>query len=179
MATAQEVPRLHIRAAWPDYGTTAQKSSFKATEVAVRTWFHPAESACSETAQAIDRLGEGLRISARDPEDGTIEAVERPDKRFVVGVQWHPENMSATDPHQPACSRRSPTRFRETTFAGGGNKPGAASSHPVVRTSSRSAAGTMEEDRIFHEPRHRSRALPLYICISICSMEGRKEISDN
>jgi putative glutamine amidotransferase len=50
--------------------------------------------------QAIGKLGGGLQISARDPEDGTIEAVERPDKRFVVGVQWHPENMSATDPHQ-------------------------------------------------------------------------------
>ena len=50
--------------------------------------------------QAIDRLGEGLRISARDPDDGTIEAVELTDKRFVIGVQWHPENMSATDPHQ-------------------------------------------------------------------------------
>jgi putative glutamine amidotransferase len=50
--------------------------------------------------QAIDRLGEGLRVSARDPEDGTIEAVERPDKRFVIGVQWHPENMSAGDPCQ-------------------------------------------------------------------------------
>jgi gamma-glutamyl-gamma-aminobutyrate hydrolase PuuD len=50
--------------------------------------------------QAIDRLGAGLRISACDSEDGTIEAVERPDRRFVVGVQWHPENMSARDPHQ-------------------------------------------------------------------------------
>lgn len=50
--------------------------------------------------QAIDTLADGLRISARDPEDGTIEAVERPDKRFVIGVQWHPENMSATDPCQ-------------------------------------------------------------------------------
>ena len=50
--------------------------------------------------EAIHRLGDGLRISARDPEDGTIEAVERPDERFVVGVQWHPENMSPTDPRQ-------------------------------------------------------------------------------
>ena len=50
--------------------------------------------------QAIDKLGEGLRISARDPEDGTIEAIERPDKHFVIGVQWHPENMSPTDPDQ-------------------------------------------------------------------------------
>jgi putative glutamine amidotransferase len=50
--------------------------------------------------QAIGRLGDGLRVSARDPEDGTIEAVERPDKRFVVGVQWHPENQSPADERQ-------------------------------------------------------------------------------
>jgi putative glutamine amidotransferase len=50
--------------------------------------------------QAIGRLGDGLRVSARDPEDGTIEAVERPDKRFVIGVEWHPENQSARDKRQ-------------------------------------------------------------------------------
>ena len=40
------------------------------------------------------RLGNGLVVSARDPRDGTIEAIEKPDKRFVVAVQWHPENQS-------------------------------------------------------------------------------------
>jgi putative glutamine amidotransferase len=50
--------------------------------------------------QAIAHLGNGLLVSARDPEDGTIEAIERPDKRFVVGVEWHPENMAPTDPVQ-------------------------------------------------------------------------------
>lgn len=51
--------------------------------------------------QAIKRLGDRLHISARDSEDPTvIEAVERPDKPFVVGVQWHPENMSAADERQ-------------------------------------------------------------------------------
>jgi gamma-glutamyl-gamma-aminobutyrate hydrolase PuuD len=50
--------------------------------------------------QAIGKLGGGLRVSARDPEDGIIEAVERPDKRFVIGVQWHPENQSITDARQ-------------------------------------------------------------------------------
>ncbi|MFI6624959.1 gamma-glutamyl-gamma-aminobutyrate hydrolase family protein [Streptomyces sp. NPDC050528] len=32
----------------------------------------------------------GLRVTARS-DDGLPEAVEDPDKRFVVGVQWHPE----------------------------------------------------------------------------------------
>jgi gamma-glutamyl-gamma-aminobutyrate hydrolase PuuD len=40
--------------------------------------------------QAPDRLGTGLRRSAR-AEDGTVEAVELPAARFVVGVLWHPE----------------------------------------------------------------------------------------
>lgn len=42
--------------------------------------------------QAIDRLGDGLRISARAP-DGTIEAIEDPDRRFLIGVQWHAETL--------------------------------------------------------------------------------------
>lgn len=45
--------------------------------------------------QSIARVGEGLVVSARDPRDSVIEAIERPDRRFVVGVQWHPENQIA------------------------------------------------------------------------------------
>jgi putative glutamine amidotransferase len=45
--------------------------------------------------QAVARIGHGLVVSATDPRDGVIEAIERPDKRFVVGVQWHPENQIA------------------------------------------------------------------------------------
>jgi putative glutamine amidotransferase len=40
--------------------------------------------------QAVDSLGQDLVVAARS-EDGVIEAVELPDRRFVVGVQWHPE----------------------------------------------------------------------------------------
>jgi gamma-glutamyl-gamma-aminobutyrate hydrolase PuuD len=47
--------------------------------------------------QGIAQLGARLRVSARDPEDGVIEAIERPDRRFCLGVQWHPENQCATD----------------------------------------------------------------------------------
>ena len=46
--------------------------------------------------QAVDRVGAGLKVVARAP-DGIIEAVERPDRRFVVGVQWHPEMDWVTD----------------------------------------------------------------------------------
>lgn len=42
--------------------------------------------------QAIDRLGEGLEVTARAP-DGTIEAVEDPSREFVIGVQWHAETL--------------------------------------------------------------------------------------
>ena len=40
--------------------------------------------------QGLARVGEGLRPSARD-EDGWVEALEAPDRRFAVGVLWHPE----------------------------------------------------------------------------------------
>jgi putative glutamine amidotransferase len=41
--------------------------------------------------QGIDRLGEGLMVSGRSLEDELTEAVELPDRRFALGVIWHPE----------------------------------------------------------------------------------------
>ena len=40
--------------------------------------------------QGLGRVGEGL-VETAWATDGTLEAVEDPDKRFTVGVQWHPE----------------------------------------------------------------------------------------
>ncbi|HEY3543885.1 MAG TPA: gamma-glutamyl-gamma-aminobutyrate hydrolase family protein [Gaiellaceae bacterium] len=40
--------------------------------------------------QGVGRIGDGLREVAW-ADDGTIEALEDPEKRFVVGVLWHPE----------------------------------------------------------------------------------------
>jgi putative glutamine amidotransferase len=48
--------------------------------------------------QAIDRLGEGL-VATGFAHDGTIEAVELPG-RWVIGVQWHPEDTADDDPEQ-------------------------------------------------------------------------------
>jgi putative glutamine amidotransferase len=40
--------------------------------------------------QGLGRVGDGLRVAAH-AEDGTIEAVEDPGRRFALGVLWHPE----------------------------------------------------------------------------------------
>ena len=40
--------------------------------------------------QGFGQLGEGLREAGR-AEDGTLEAIEDPSRRFALGVLWHPE----------------------------------------------------------------------------------------
>lgn len=47
--------------------------------------------------QAIKRLAVGLKDVAWAP-DGVIEAVEMQGDRFVVAVQWHPEDLIEHDP---------------------------------------------------------------------------------
>jgi putative glutamine amidotransferase len=49
--------------------------------------------------QAVDVLGRGLRAVARAA-DGTIEAVEAPGPRFVLGVQWHAEGLVGQPRHR-------------------------------------------------------------------------------
>ena len=40
--------------------------------------------------QGVGRVGDGLRATAW-AEDGTVEALEDPHRRFALGVLWHPE----------------------------------------------------------------------------------------
>ena len=42
--------------------------------------------------QAVDKVGEGFVVTARTV-DGIVEAIEIPSRRFVIGVQYHPERM--------------------------------------------------------------------------------------
>ncbi len=46
--------------------------------------------------QAVKDVGKDFIVTARST-DGIIEAIEDPSKDFVLGVQYHPERMTATD----------------------------------------------------------------------------------
>jgi len=56
--------------------------------------------------QSADVVGDGLRVVARSPQDGIIEAVEgtSPD-HFVLAVQWHPERSVDGDEASRAIFR--------------------------------------------------------------------------
>lgn len=58
--------------------------------------------------QAVDRLGDGLRVAARDS-GGMIQAIERTTDPFALGVQWHPEHLF--------YARRQRALFRALVFA--------------------------------------------------------------
>lgn len=82
-----------------------------ATRVGVNSFHH----------QAAKRIGAGLTVSATSPKDRIVEGLEMRDRKFVVAVQWHPENFWKTSPvfdglfsgfidaaQRDAGSRRSP-----------------------------------------------------------------------
>ena len=56
--------------------------NLKVESCQVNSWHH----------QAVDTVGDGLIITAR-ADDGIIEGLEMPDKKYVVAVQFHPEWM--------------------------------------------------------------------------------------
>jgi len=60
-------------------------------QVSVNSWHH----------QSLKRVAASLTVVAQSP-DGIIEAVEMPSRRFVIGVQWHPEWLYD---HQPEMKR--------------------------------------------------------------------------
>ncbi len=49
--------------------------------------------------QAVDEVGRGLVVTSRAA-DGIVEGLERPDLRFAVAVQWHPEDQVRRFPAQ-------------------------------------------------------------------------------
>ena len=68
--------------------------------------------------QSAEAMGDGLRVVARCPEDGVIEAIEGTQAgHFVVAVQWHPERTYDDDAPSRALFRafvRAAQQYDET-----------------------------------------------------------------
>ena len=50
--------------------------------------------------QAVGRLAEGLKITARSAKDQVIEAVESANEKWILAVQWHPEELTFNPAHR-------------------------------------------------------------------------------
>lgn len=46
--------------------------------------------------QSVERAGTGVQITGKSP-DGVVEALEVPNKRYMLSVQWHPEDLYNND----------------------------------------------------------------------------------
>jgi putative glutamine amidotransferase len=66
--------------------------------------------------QSVKDVAPGLVVTAR-AKDGVIEAVEFPGKRFVIGVQWHPEGTWRDDPHSGKLFQTFVKTARQTRFS--------------------------------------------------------------
>lgn len=69
--------------------------------------------------QAIDRLGRGIRIVARESHNGIVQAIEVEDQPFCIGVQWHPEYLPQLHRQQKLFSAlvKEACRIRERAHA--------------------------------------------------------------
>ncbi|RGE24344.1 gamma-glutamyl-gamma-aminobutyrate hydrolase family protein [Leucobacter sp. wl10] len=86
---AHSVHRDAVHAVGVDPGSALAAAS-GASELSVSSYHH----------QAIDRVGEGLRVTGRAP-DGVVEALEHPSAPLIA-VQWHPEDGAGEDERQHA-----------------------------------------------------------------------------
>jgi putative glutamine amidotransferase len=94
--------RQHLPDALGHTGHNPTPGVFGAVDVAlepgsrVRTALGAAVRVQCHHHQGLDRLGDDLVVTGLAG-DGTIEAVEMSGRRFVVGVQWHPEQDADPD----------------------------------------------------------------------------------
>jgi putative glutamine amidotransferase len=86
----QDIERVdlhrHTPGAFSDHAVRLRAGSLAARAVgAERT------DVKSHHHQALDELGEGVRVSGWSEPDGLPEAIELPERSFALGVLWHPE----------------------------------------------------------------------------------------
>jgi putative glutamine amidotransferase len=76
----------HTPGAFADHRVRLESGSLAARAAGTET-----VDAKSHHHQGLDELGEGVVASGWSPGDELVEAIELPERRFVLGVLWHPE----------------------------------------------------------------------------------------
>lgn len=73
--------------------------------------------------QGVKKLAPGFVVTGRSG-DGFVEAVERPGKPFIVGVQFHPEKLREKDPRFSAVFKAfiDDVKRRKRESSGGGTR---------------------------------------------------------
>ncbi len=74
----------------PPYTKTWHPITLKADSLLYKIHGQTRSHVNSVHHQAVDKIGEGLRVSATAPDD-IVEGIEHTGNVFCVGVQWHPE----------------------------------------------------------------------------------------
>ncbi len=72
-------------------GDSEHDVELEAGSLAARAAGEPTHATRSHHHQGVDELGAGLVISGRSVLDTLPEAIEAPERTYVLGVQWHPE----------------------------------------------------------------------------------------
>jgi putative glutamine amidotransferase len=87
----------HGRPGMPD-GASENPVTLAAGSLLAATMGAPRVTCSCHHHQALDRLGQSVRVTAR-ADDGIIEGVEV-DGVWALAVQWHPEDTAGRDPAQ-------------------------------------------------------------------------------
>jgi putative glutamine amidotransferase len=88
----------HVRHRQPEHGSIATHRVETAPHSRLRaTLGGPALEVNSFHHQGVRTLGRGLVATAWAP-DGTVEGIEEPGERLVMGVQWHAEGLAEHAP---------------------------------------------------------------------------------
>lgn len=88
----------HSLTMYPRHMTTHQVEVKKGTKLAAI--MEEADRVNSFHHEAVDTLAGCFVVSARSVPDDVVEAIEMPGDRFILGVQWHPEELAAREEAQ-------------------------------------------------------------------------------
>ena len=108
-----QVPRSICHTPKTDKAVTTHTVRIEPGVLLERIWGEREAWVNSQHHQALKDVAAGLAVTGR-ARDGIIEAIEHPGRRFLLGVQWHPEGTWREDPYSRKLCRAFVTAAADT-----------------------------------------------------------------